>query len=195
MLPSVWTLWSTNYLKASTTSSLRLPGILKRGILTPFYHIWCHSWCGFFSPWTVLKISHFIGSLHSFKNLWTFFNSLELISDSEMSFALSKPRKAQHSGPLHRVSVAAWRLNVSICPVKAWKLIYTILQHCAMPQLFPSYAQQQQTPWSGLCSYNWPLDKGATQNNRYWHVYHHGTLDQGGSSIQSGFSGVPIQAV
>jgi hypothetical protein len=90
-----------------------------------------------------------------------------VVSDSEMSFSLSKPRKAQHSGPLHRVSVAAWRLNVSICPVKAWKLIYTILQHCAMPQLFPSYAQQQQTPWSGLCSYNWPLDKGATQNNRY----------------------------
>ena len=35
-----------------------------------------------------------------------------------MSFALSKPRKAQHSGPLHRVSVAAWRLNVLIRPVK-----------------------------------------------------------------------------
>ena len=41
-----------------------------------------------------------------------------VVCDSEMSFSLSKPRKAQHSGPLHRVSVAAWRLNDSICPVK-----------------------------------------------------------------------------
>jgi len=31
-----------------------------------------------------------------------------------MSFALSKPRKAQHSGPLHRVSVVAWQLNVNL---------------------------------------------------------------------------------
>ena len=39
--------------------------------------------------------------------------------DSEMSFALSKPRKAHHFGPLYPVSVAAWRLNLSICPVKS----------------------------------------------------------------------------
>lgn len=35
-----------------------------------------------------------------------------VISNSEMSFTLGQPRKAQHSGPLHRVSVDAWRLNV-----------------------------------------------------------------------------------
>ena len=40
------------------------------------------------------------------------------ISSTEVSFTLGKPRKAQHSGPLHRISVTAWQPNVSICPVK-----------------------------------------------------------------------------
>ena len=41
-----------------------------------------------------------------------------VFSDHDLSFTLGKPRKAQHSGPLHRISIAAWQQNVSICPVK-----------------------------------------------------------------------------
>lgn len=40
-----------------------------------------------------------------------------IISDSEASFTLGKLRKSQHTGPLQRISVPAWRENVSICPV------------------------------------------------------------------------------
>ena len=40
------------------------------------------------------------------------------ISDSKMSFTLGKPRKGQHEGPLHRLSIDAFPHNVCICPVK-----------------------------------------------------------------------------
>lgn len=45
------------------------------------------------------------------------FDSIE-ISDSRVSFTLGKPRKGQHEGPLHRLSIEAYSPNVSICPVK-----------------------------------------------------------------------------
>ena len=43
-------------------------------------------------------------------------------SDGDVSFSLSRPRKAQHSGPLHSLSVGAWHQNLAICPNAFLKL-------------------------------------------------------------------------
>ncbi len=51
-----------------------------------------------------------------------------VLSEFELSFSLGQPRKAQHSGSLKRISIPAWRQNVSICPVKCSE---TYLEHTA----------------------------------------------------------------
>jgi hypothetical protein len=74
MLPSVLTLLSTNYSKAYTTNPPRLPDILKRGILTPSFHILIPQLGRLFLSLNCLgNYSHFIGSLYAIKNM-TFFN-------------------------------------------------------------------------------------------------------------------------
>jgi hypothetical protein len=40
-----------------------------------------------------------------------------IISSTQASFLLGKPRKAQHAGPLLRISIPAWPANEIICPV------------------------------------------------------------------------------
>ncbi|KZS05295.1 Uncharacterized protein APZ42_031552 [Daphnia magna] len=44
-----------------------------------------------------------------------------VISATEASFLLGKPRKTQHTGPLTRISIPAWPRNESICPVACLK--------------------------------------------------------------------------
>ena len=41
-----------------------------------------------------------------------------IISETEASFILGNPRKAQKSGALHKISVRSWLDNRTICPVK-----------------------------------------------------------------------------
>lgn len=43
-------------------------------------------------------------------------------TDLDVSFVLSRPRKAQHSGPLHKLTIGVWRQNPAICPVNCLKL-------------------------------------------------------------------------
>ena len=44
------------------------------------------------------------------------FRSISFL-EGGVKFVLSRPRKAQHSGPLHVLSVGAWHQNPAICPV------------------------------------------------------------------------------